>query len=78
MGKTSHLLIRMNLRGGETSNSQTNAPTSRHETFLASQIEQLHLRIDRFENRVSLNIAQLSNQINEMSTPHLELIALVA
>ena len=52
-------------------------PTAKHETGLASQIEQLYLRIDLFENRVSLDIAQLSNQINEMSTQHSEMIALV-
>ena len=60
-----------------TYNEETDALTSSDETSLTSQFEQLHLRIDRFENRVSSNIAQLSNQMNQLSTQHSELITLV-
>ena len=60
-----------------TYNEETYALTYGDETSLASQFEQLHLRIDRFENRVSSDIAQLSNQMNQFSAYHSELITLV-
>ena len=40
-----------------TYNEEINALTTSDETSLTSQFEQLHLRIDRFENRVSSYIA---------------------
>ena len=60
-----------------TYNEEINALTTSDETSLASQFEQLHLRFDRFENRVFSYIAQLSNQMNQLSTQHSELITLV-
>ena len=69
--------VKLNIPSLQTNNSQTNVPTSKNGTGLASQIEQLHSRIDQFENKVSLDISQLSNLINEMSTRYSKLIALV-
>ena len=69
--------VRLNTPPLHTYNEETYALTSGDETCLASQFEQLHLRIDRFENRVSSNIAQLSNQMNRLSAQHLKLITLV-
>ena len=60
-----------------TNNSHTDVPTFDDETCLISQFEQLHLRIDPFENRVSSDIGELSNQINQMFAQHSKLIALV-
>ena len=53
--------VRLNTPPLHRYNEETNALTFGDETSLASQFEQLYLRIDRFENRVSLDIAQLSN-----------------
>ena len=69
--------VELNIHPLHTNNSQTDVPTSSNETGLASQIEQPQLRLDQFENRVSLDIVQLSNQINQLSTKHLQLTALV-
>ena len=44
-----------------TYNEEIDALTFADETSLASLFEQLHLWIDRFENRISSDIAQLSN-----------------
>ena len=48
-------------------NEEMDALTSGDETTLASQFSQLHLRIDRFENRISSDVAQLSNQMDQLS-----------
>ena len=60
-----------------TYNEETYAITSGDETSLASQFEQLHLRINRFENILSSYITQLSNQMNQLSAQHSRLITLV-
>ena len=69
--------VELNIPPLYTNNSQTYVPTSSNETCLASQFKQLHLRIDWFENKVSSDIAQLSNQIYQLSAHHSELISFV-
>ena len=59
--------VGLNTPSLHTYNEEIDALTSGDETNLASQFEQLHLRIGRFENRVSSYIAQLSNQMNQLS-----------
>ena len=45
--------VELNISPLHTNNSYTDVLTSDNETSLISQFEQLHLRIDWFENRVS-------------------------
>ena len=45
--------VGLNTPSLHTYNEEIEAPTSGDETGLASQFEQLYLRIDWFENRVS-------------------------
>ena len=66
--------VELNIPPLHINNSHTDVPTPDDETCLISQFEQLHLRIDRFENRVSSDIGELSNQINQMFAQHSELI----
>ena len=69
--------VQLNIPPLHTNNSHTDVPTSYDEACLISQFEQLHLRIDQFENRVSSDIGELLNQINQMFAQHSELIVLV-
>ena len=69
--------VRLNTPPLHTYNEETYALTCGDETCLTSQFEQLHLRIDQFENRVSSDIAQVSNQMNQLSAQHSKLITLV-
>ena len=69
--------VELNIPSLHTNNSHTYVPTFDDETCLISQFEQLHLRIDRFENKVSSDVGELSNQINQTFSQHSELIALV-